>query len=85
MIEFLLSSVVASIALTVVINVILRLFPGTSADARARQVVGEWSARVDEMPSADDAGRLRVYFPWRQILLGALLIGGVLYAARLLG
>ena len=66
--EFLLGSIVASIVLTVVLNVMIRAFPGTSADARARQVFGEFQERPDEMPSPEDACRVRIFFPWKQML-----------------
>lgn len=66
---FLVTSLVASIALTVVLNVVIRAFPGTSADARARQVFGEEPERPDELPPPDDRPRVRVYFPWKQMLL----------------
>ena len=65
---FLLSSIIASIALTVVLNVVIRAFPGTSADARARQVFGEHQERPDEMPEPDARPRMRVFFPWKQML-----------------
>lgn len=69
LISFLVRSLVASAALTVVLNVVIRAFPGTSADARARQVFGEHQERVDEMPSLEDAKRIRLFFPWRQIVM----------------
>lgn len=62
-------SILASIALTVLLNLVIRVFPGTSADARAREVFGEYPERSDEMPSSEDSGRVRVFFPWRQMLL----------------
>ena len=66
---FLVSSLVASLALTVVLNVVIRAFPGTSADARARQVFGEFQDRPDEMPEPDARPRMRVFFPWKQMLV----------------
>lgn len=85
MTEFLVSSVVASIVITVLLNVTIRAFPGTSADARARQMLGEEQARPDEMPSTLDADRVRIYFPWRQILVWSMAVSVVLTAARMLG
>ena len=74
MAAFLLSSIVASLVLTVVLNVVIRSFPGTSADARARQVFGEYTDRPDEMPSLDDADRVRVFFPWKQMVLWSMAL-----------
>jgi len=81
---FLLSSLAASIVLTVLLNVMIRVFPGTSADARARQVFGETQSRPDELPAADDKPRVRVYFPWRQMLLWSAVLTILLNLIRLL-
>ena len=66
---FFVSSLVLSLVLTVVLNVVSRAFPGTSADARARQVFGEEPERPDELPDPDTSRRVRIYFPWKQMLL----------------
>lgn len=66
------SSLLASLALTLVLNVLIRAFPGTSADARARQFFGEDTGRPDELPAADEKPRLRIFFPWRQMLMWSL-------------
>jgi len=84
MIDFLISSIIASVAITVVLNVTIRAFPGTSAHARARQVFGEEQARPDEMPSADDANRFRFYFPWRQMIVWSMGIAILLEVIQFL-
>lgn len=71
---FLVSSLVASLALTVVLNVVIRAFPGTSADARARQVFGEEQARPDELPEPDASPRMRIFFPWKQMLVWSAVL-----------
>jgi len=82
-VAFLMSSLVASIVLTVLLNVMIRVFPGTSADARARQVFGEEQARPDELPSVDEQPRVRLYFPWRQMLLWSAVLTILLNVIRL--
>lgn len=74
MAEFLVSSLVVSLALTVVLNVVIRAFPGTSADARARQVFGEEQSRPDELPEPDVRPRMRIFFPWKQMLVWSALL-----------
>jgi hypothetical protein len=84
MVDFLISSIVVSVTITVVLNVVIRVFPGTSADERARQMFGEEPTRPDEMPAPDHPGRVRVYFPWKQMLLWSASLSVVLNAIRLL-
>lgn len=81
---FLISSLVASIVLTVLLNVMMRVFPGTSADARARRVFGEEQQRPDELPAAEEQPRVRMYFPWRQMLLWSAVLTIVVNIIRLL-
>ena len=83
--EFLVGSIVASIFLTLLLNLMIRAFPGTSADARARQVFGEFQERPDEMPPAEDAGRFRVFFPWKQMLWWSAGLTVLLNVIRLFG
>lgn len=83
MADFLVSSLIVSLALTVVLNVVIRAFPGTSADARARQVFGEEQGRPDELPEPDDRPRMRVFFPWKQMLVWSALLTIALNVIRL--
>ena len=45
---------------------------------------GEEPTRPDEMPAPDHPGRVRVYFPWKQMLLWSASLSVVLNAIRLL-
>ena len=68
---FLLGSLVLSIILTVLLNVLLRLFPGAS------RRVGEGLEQVVERQQAtmeEPVPRVRVYFPWRFMLLASLAL-----------
>ena len=84
MAAFLVSSIVVSIVVTVLLNLVIRAFPGTSADARARQVFGEYQPRVDEMPSTEESARVRIFFPWKQMLLWSAALTVVVNVVRLL-
>jgi hypothetical protein len=75
-------SLVASIALTVLLNVGLRLFPGGSR--RMHEALSRWAERsTDDRPGAPHT---RVIFPWKAMLIASLLltllINAVLLARR---
>lgn len=70
-------SILASVVLTVVLNVALRLFPG------AGRRIGDSIDRALERqqpPAGDheDRSRVRVIVPWRLMLAGSLLLTLVL-------
>lgn len=73
-----------SLALHLVLNVLIRAFPGTSADGRAREVFGEYQSRADEMRSTTDSSRVRVFFPWKQMLLWSMGLTVLANVIRLL-
>lgn len=62
--EWLAVSVVASVVLTVLLNVAARLFPDESERAARRL--------VERTESSD--GRVRVWVPWKAMLIGSLLL-----------
>lgn len=73
-------SILASVVLTVVLNVALRLFPG------AGRRIGDSIDRAlerQEPPAGehDDRSRVRVIVPWRLMLAGSLLLTLVLNLA----
>jgi hypothetical protein len=64
-------SIVASIVLTVVLNLMLWLFPGAArrmGDAVTRLV----DRSADQAP--DEPGRVRFYFPWKAMLIGSIAL-----------
>ncbi len=65
--SWLLTSLVLSVGLTVLLNVLPRLFPG--AQARLQDKVAE---RVQHADS--DGPRVRVFFPWKLMLLGSVIL-----------
>ena len=64
--EFLLVSLAASVILTVLLNVLLRVFPGTSR--RVADHVEEMFEQ-EQPPEAEHGPRVHVWFPWRTMLL----------------
>ena len=78
-------SLVASVVLTIVLNVALRLFPGSARRLHER------AARMAEPPDYDPnveprRSNIRVIFPWKAMLIGSLLltvlVNAVLLARR---
>ena len=64
-------SIVASIILTVVVNLVLWLFPG--AARRLRDSPTRLTERSAEQ-SDGDPGRVRVFFPWKAMLIGSIVL-----------
>ena len=74
-VTWLLISIVASVALTVVLNLGLRAFPG-AGDRAARGMF----ERLPDEPTAEWGGRreVRVWFPWKAMLIASVLLTLVL-------
>jgi hypothetical protein len=68
---FLLGSLVLSIVLTVLLNVFLRLFPSTTRRIGERL---EQTFERQPSPVEEPGTRVRVYFPWRFMLLASLVL-----------
>jgi hypothetical protein len=60
-------SIIASIVLTIVLNLVLFLFPG--AARRLRDAFDRLAERSDQEPN-----RVRVIFPWKAMLIGSLVL-----------
>ena len=76
MMQWLALSIVASVVLTIVLNVALRLFPGAS-DRLEREVAD--LASPTRSNRTDDS-RVRVVVPWRAMLLVSLILTVVVNA-----
>ena len=66
--DFLVSSLIASVVLTVLLNLLPRLFPGATRKAEQeihRRVEYAWDGREP----GDDGPRVKVFFPWKAMLL----------------
>jgi len=68
-------SLVLSVVLTVVLNLALRLFPGASD--RAARKLAQLSTPTDRDADRRDA-HVRVYVPWKAMLVGSLILTIVL-------
>jgi hypothetical protein len=80
--DWLVFSIVASVVLTVVLNVGLRLFPGTGRSLedlfdRITQRV-DAPNRADVRAEAPDEPRVRVIVPWKLMLVASLILTIVL-------
>jgi hypothetical protein len=69
--RWLLISVGLSVILTVLVNVGLRAFPGI-ADRMARSLSTFTSPSTDDAPTNDR--RVRVFVPWKAMILGSLIL-----------
>jgi len=70
--DFLLYSVVASIVLTVAINVLPQLFPGTAK--RAEEKLRDALTHSIETQQQSPRPRVKVFFPWKAMLLVSLVL-----------
>lgn len=67
--QWLAVSLVLSVVLTVVLNVGLRLFPRAGDEIGRRMT--DFATRPMEEPGD---GRVRVWFPWKAMLVGSLIL-----------
>ena len=65
-------SIVASVALTLVLNVALRVFPG--ARLRLHDALRRAVERADRPTDEPDGRRVHVVFPWKVMLVGSLVL-----------
>jgi len=78
--SFLLTSIVASVVLTVLLNVVPRLFPGASRRAEEKMhdfVVDAERAREQRRANGDtgeSGSRVKVYAPWKAMLIGSIAL-----------
>lgn len=67
--QWLVVSLVLSVVLTVVLNVALHLFP-RAGDELGRRLT-DFATRA---PHEDDGRPVRVFFPWKAMLVGSLVL-----------
>lgn len=91
-VQWLWFSLIASVVLTVVLNVAIRLWPG--AAERGAERVGDWASRQPHSELGSDRGvsdsgvsdrGVRVIVPWKAMLIGSLLLTVVLNVLIRLG
>jgi hypothetical protein len=71
-VQWLVVSLVASVVLTVLLNVAVRLWPG-AADRSAERIT-DWADHQAPPPSDDDQGRVRVIVPWKAMLIASVVL-----------
>lgn len=70
--NFILYSVVGSIVLTVIVNVLPLLFP-KSADKVQRSIEAN-ARRAIEQHEDNNRPRVKVFFPWKAMLIGSIVL-----------
>lgn len=68
--QFLITSILASIVLTVALNILPILFP--NAAAKAQRKIEENARRAIEQHEDDGRPRVKVFFPWKAMLVISL-------------
>ena len=71
--DWLLFSIVASIGLTAILNLVPMLFPNASRHAQERlmEQMREQQRRID---APEPGPRVRVFFPWKAMLVGSIVL-----------
>jgi hypothetical protein len=70
--NFLLYSIVGSVVLTVLLNVLPLIFPG-AADKAKRKLHESVSAQI-EAAERGEKPRVRVFFPWKAMVIGSIVL-----------
>ncbi len=70
--NFIITSIIASVVLTVALNVLPLLFP--NAAAKAQKKLEENAKRAIEQHEDDGRPRVKVFFPWKAMLIGSLVL-----------
>ena len=65
--NWLLTSLILSVGLTVLLNTLPRLFPG--ARTRVEEELAEQMQQADS-----DGPRVRLFFPWKLMLIGSIVL-----------
>jgi hypothetical protein len=76
-VEWLVASIVLSVVLTVVLNLVVRAFPRATDRAMERLDERMRSAEAHAEPGR----RVKVYFPWKTMLLASIVLTVVLNVA----
>jgi len=70
--EWLVFSLVASLVLTVLVNVAIRLWPGAASLGIER--LTDWAERQEGTDAGSGPGRVRVIFPWKAMLVASIVL-----------
>jgi len=82
--NFILTSIIGSVILTVLLNVLPLIFPKSSA--KMQKKIEENARRAIEQHEDNNQPRVKVFFPWKAMLLASLvltvLVNAVAYFSR---
>ena len=70
--NFIIYSIVASVVLTVVLNILPLLFP--NAAAKVQKKIEENARQAIEQHEDDSRPRVTIFFPWKAMLIGSILL-----------
>jgi len=70
--DFLITSIVGSIILTILLNALPLLFP--KGAAKVQQKLEENARNMIEQHEDNKRPRVKVFFPWKAMLLGSLIL-----------
>ena len=70
--DFILYSIIGSIVLTVLLNVLPLIFP--NAAAKAQRKLEENAKRAIEQHEDDGRPRVKVFFPWKAMLIASIVL-----------
>lgn len=70
--DFLVTSIIASIVLTILLNVLPLLFP--DAAAKIQRKIEENARRALEQHEDSNQPRVKVFFPWKAMLLVSVVL-----------
>ena len=70
--NFIVYSLVGSVILTVLLNLLPLLFP--NAAAKLQKKIEENARRAIEQHEDDNQPRVKVFFPWKAMLIGSIVL-----------
>jgi hypothetical protein len=70
--DFILYSIIASIVLTVLLNVLPLIFP--NAATKLQRKIEENARQAIEQHEDDNQPRVKVFFPWKGMLIGSIVL-----------
>ena len=70
--NFILTSIIASVVLTFVLNILPLLFP--NAAAKVQKKIEDNARQAIEQHEDDDRPRVQVFFPWKAMLIGSVVL-----------
>lgn len=70
--DFILYSIIASVVLTILLNVLPLVFP--SAADKLQHKIEQNARRSIEQHKDDNLPRVKVFFPWKAMLIGSIVL-----------